>query len=153
MNLSASYTFDAPPQVVWDLLNDPAVIADCLPGCQSLVPTGEHSYRASLTVSVAAISGRFEGTVTLLDQHEPSSYRLVVDGSGRAGFVKGEAEVALTAAGMTDGQTLVSVDGRAQVGGTVARVGQRLLTGVSKMMVDRFFDCLGQKAASALESP
>ena len=147
MNLSATYTFNASPQVVWTLLNDPTVIAECLPGCESLEPTGEHSYRAALTVGVAAISGRYVGTVTIADQNEPSSYRLIVDGSGRAGFVKGEANVSLAPAEDDQDQTLVTVDSRAQVGGTVARVGQRLLASVSKMMMDRFFDCLGKKTA------
>ena len=146
MNLSSSYTFGAPRQAVWTLLNDPAVIADCLPGCESLEPRGNGSFHAVLTVGVAAISGRYEGTVTMADRHEPSSYRLVVDGTGRAGFVKGEADVSLAALENDKDQTLVTVEGRAQVGGTVARVGQRLLGSVSKMMMDRFFACLARKA-------
>lgn len=144
MELSSTYTFDAPRDKVWALLIDPDVVAACLPGCESLEPTGDDSYRATLTVGIAAISGRYEGNVTIADQEAPASYRLVVDGTGRAGFVKGEATVALQET--DDGRTLVEVQGKGQVGGTIARVGQRLLGSVSKTMMNKFFDCVGKRA-------
>ena len=139
MDLSASYTFAAPPAVVWNLLNDMEVVASCLPGCDRLEPIGEDKYRAELTLAVAAVSGRYSGTVTILDKRPPGSYRLVVEGTGKSGFVKGEATVELVE---EQGSTIVNVKGEAQVGGLIARVGQRLLSSVSKMMMDRFFNCL-----------
>ena len=143
MDLSASYTFSAPPGAVWNLLNDPATIAACLPGCERLEPIGEDRFRAVLTLSVAAISGQYSGTVSLLDKVPPHSYRLVVEGTGKAGFVNGEAAVELAADGDS---TIVTVKGQGQVGGLIARVGQRLLGTVSNMMLDRFFACLQEKA-------
>ena len=143
MDVSATYTIDAPRERVWVALIDPTVVADCLPGCESLEPVGEDIYRAVLTMGVAAINGRFAGTVAIVDKQSPSRYRLVVDGSGTTGFAKGDADVTLTEQG---DQTIVSVIGHAQVGGTVARVGQRLLGGVSKMLMDRFFACVARRA-------
>ena len=145
MQISSSYRFDAPPEAVWGLLNDPAVISGCLPGCESLEPAADDTYRASLTVGVAAISGRYQGTVQIADQQPPASYRLIVEGSGRAGIVKGEANVRLTEEG---DHTVVAVEGTGQVAGTIARVGQRLLGSVSKMMMDKFFRCLATKATA-----
>ena len=145
MDISATYTFAAPAETVWNLLIDPAVVAGCLPGCESMVPDGEDRYRATLKLAVAAVSGEYEGTVELADQLPPTSYRMVVDGTGRPGWVKGEASVALTE---TDGTTTVTVEGRAQIGGLVARVGQRLLGSVSKMIMDRFFVCLQSRIPS-----
>ena len=142
MDLKATYAFDAPPQTVWNLLIDPRVVAACLPGCESMESVGEDEYRAVLTMGVAAVSGRYEGTVRMADKQPPSSYRLIVDGQGRPGFVNGEAFVSLVG---ENGKTKVTVAGRAQVGGMVARVGQRLLGSVSKMMMDRFFACLQQR--------
>jgi len=142
MDLNGSYHFDAPPDVVWKLLVDPAVIGACLPGCDGLEAVGEDQYRARLTVAVAAVSGSYTGTVSMLDKNPPRSYRLVVDGKGAAGFVNGEALVELVGEGAS---TDVRVAGNGQVGGLIARVGQRLLGSVSKMMMDRFFGSLQQK--------
>ena len=148
MEVSATYTFDAPRQRVWDLLIDPRVIAGCLPGCEAMEPAGDDTWRATLTIGVAAITGRYQGTVRMTGKDEPAGYTLAVEGKGKPGFVNGSARVALAEA---DGgaRTSVAVTGKAQVGGTIARVGQRLLGGVSKMMMDRFFACLQAKAKAA----
>ena len=142
MELTGSYTFAASPAAVWDLLNDPEVIASCLPGCKRLEPLGDDRYRAELKVAVASVTGDYTGTVTMLDKHPPCSYRLVVEGSGKPGFVKGEATIELRE---ENESTVVTVNGQGQVGGLVARVGQRLLGAVSKVMMDRFFKGLNRK--------
>ena len=145
MDISGSYTFDASPDRVWALLMDPAVISSCIPGCSSFEPTGENCYRARLTVALAAITGAYEGTVTVAEQVPPSSYRLVAEGQGRPGFVKGSSLITLRAAGAS---TIVDVAGTVQTGGAIARLGQRLIGGVSKMMLDLFFTCLQGKLAA-----
>ena len=144
MNVTGSYTFDAPAQQVWDLLLDTEAVAACVPGCESLEPIGEHKYRAALTMGIAAVTGRYEGTVEMADLVPPSSYRLIVQGRGKPGMVNGGTTITLTE---TDGTTTVAIDGTVQVAGTIARVGQRLLGGVSKMMMDRFFNCLKARLA------
>ena len=139
MDVNGSYSFATTPDAVWKILTDPKVIAGCLPGCDRLEPIGEDKYRAALTLAVASVSGSYNGTVAMLDKNPPHSYRLVVEGSGSPGFVNGDATIELVA----DGQgTTVRVTGHGQVGGVIARVGQRLLGSVSKMMMDRFFSCL-----------
>jgi uncharacterized protein len=143
MDISSSYTFSVPPETVWTLLNDPDVIAACLPGCEGLESIGEDRYRATLTLAIAAISGRYTGTVAMLDKDPPHSYRLVIQGDGKAGFIKGEATIQLVPEGVG---TLVNVSGRGEVGGLIARVGQRLIGGVTRSMTDRFFSCLQTKA-------
>lgn len=145
MNTQNSYTFDAPPQVVWDLLIDIDAVAACLPGCESMDLIGNNKYRAVLTMGIAAITGRYEGTVEMRDLEPPSSYRLVVEGRGTPGFVTGGGAINLEE---TDGGTRVTVDGTVQVGGTIARVGQRLIGSVAKMMMDRFFACLQKRLTS-----
>lgn len=139
MDIHATYTFNAPAQAVWDLLMDTERIAACIPGCDRLEPLGDNRYRARLTVSLAAVSGAFDGTVAMVDQQSPSSYRLIVEGQGRGGFVKGASTIVLTDQGST---TAVAVSGQVQIGGAIARVGQRILSSVAKMMMDRFFGCL-----------
>lgn len=142
MEISGSYTFDAPSDRVWDLLMDPAVIWSCIPGCDRFEPDGEDRYNVTLTVGLAAITGTYNGTVVIADKIPRVSYRLVVEGQGRPGFVKGSSAIVLRADGAT---TAVDVTGTVQTGGPIARVGQRLIGGVAKMMLDRFFACLKAK--------
>jgi uncharacterized protein len=142
MDLNGTYTFDAPPARVWDLLMDPAVISACVPGCQGMETTGPDAYKVKLTVAIAAITGGYEGTVVISDKVQPSSYKLTVEGQGKPGFAKGTSAITLRAEG---DKTIVDVSGTVQTGGPIARVGQRLIGGVSKMMLDRFFACLQGK--------
>jgi carbon monoxide dehydrogenase subunit G len=144
MDISGSYTFNASPERVWNMLMDPAVIASCIPGCDRLEPTGEDRYRASLTVALAAITGSYEGTVVITEKVPHASYRLSVEGQGKPGFVKGNAAIMLRPDGAT---TIVDVSGKVETGGPIARLGQRLIGNVSRMMQDRFFACLQGKTS------
>jgi carbon monoxide dehydrogenase subunit G len=144
MEISGSYPFNARPDRVWDLLMDPAIISSCIPGCDRFEPDGEDRYRARLTVGLAAITGTYDGTVVIAEKVPQASYRLTVEGQGKPGFVKGAAAIALRLDGTT---TIVEVSGTVQAGGPIARVGQRLIRSVSKMMLDRFFACLQSKIA------
>ena len=142
MEISGSYTFNASTDRVWALLMNPGVISSCIPGCDRFEPDGEDRYNVTLTVGLAAITGTYNGTVVLAEKIPLKSYRLVVEGQGRPGFVKGSSAIALRAEA---GTTIVDVSGLVQTGGPIARVGQRLIGGVAKMMLDRFFACLQAK--------
>jgi uncharacterized protein len=142
MEIAGSYTFAAPPDRVWTLLMDPALLASCIPGCEGFEPDGENRYKVTLTVGLAAITGTYSGAVTLADIVPHTSYRLIAEGQGRPGFVKGSSAITLRAEGDA---TIVDVAGSVQTGGAIARLGQRLVGGVAKMMLDRFFACLQSK--------
>jgi hypothetical protein len=143
MKVSGTYQFDAPAKKVWDTLMDPKTLSDCIPGCDGFNSTGPDQYQAVVNVGIGPVRGRYNAKFALLDQQPPTSYRLSVEGSGPAGFVNGSASVILAEGG---GKTSVQVDGDAQVGGTVARVGQRLMGSVAKGLMDRFFGCLNESA-------
>ena len=142
MDIAGTYTFAAPPDRVWTLLMDPQVISSCIPGCEGFEPLGDDRYKARLKVALAAITGSYEGTIVLSDKIPTTSYRLIADGQGRPGSVKGSAAVSLRPDG---NNTIVDVQGTVQAAGAIARVGQRLISSVSKMMMDRFFACLQGK--------
>jgi len=142
VDIFGSYTFDVSPDRVWDLLMDPAALSSCIPGCTRFEPEGEDRYAVTLTVALAAITGTYNGTVNLTDKILHTSYRLVMEGQGRAGFVKGSSVISLRPAGAS---TAVDVSGAVHTGGPIARVGQRLIGGVARMMLDRFFACLKTK--------
>ena len=146
MEFHNSYVVQAPPESVFDALTRPESVASCLPGCESLEPLGDNRYQATMTIGVAAIKGRFKGTVELRDLDRPASYVMQVNGRGSAGFATGEARVTIEE---RDQASSISVMAKAQVGGPVARVGQRLLAGTAKMIADKFFACLRKRIEAA----
>jgi carbon monoxide dehydrogenase subunit G len=147
MDLAGTYTFNAPVAHVWTVLMDTEVVASCIPGCRGLRPLGDDRYEAELSVTVSAISGDFKGTVAIEDKVPNESYKLTVEGSGRPGFVKGHAHITLTPEADC---TRIVIAAKADVGGTIARVGQRLLEGVARMMMDRFYGCLGKRVEESV---
>ena len=143
MKITGSYQFDVEAAKVWVALTDPRSLEQCIPGCEGMKHQGNDVYEADLTVGVGPIRGKFHAKISMLDKVQNRSYRLVVQGTGTSGFLNGEALFTLEE---SNGKTTVTIEGDSQVGGTIARVGQRMMGSVSKMMLDRFFTCL-QKSA------
>ncbi len=141
MNITSSYRFEAPASKVWETLMAPEALAGCIPGCESLELVSEDQYSAAVNVGVGPIRGKYNAKISLRDQKPYSSYRLVVEGNGPVGFANGEAWVTLAE---QEGVTTVQVNCDLQVGGMIARVGQRTIGTVGKGMMDRFFTCLQQ---------
>ena len=141
MKISGKYSLKAPVQKVWEALLDPITLAHCMPGCEKLEPVAENEYQATLTVGVGPVKGTYKATITLSELTPPISYKLVVDGTGTTGFVRGEGFLTLKE---ETGATKIMVEGDAQIGGPIASVGQRLAGTVNKMMMDRFFRCIGR---------
>ncbi len=136
MKIEGSNDIPAARERVWAAFLDPAVLARALPGCEGLEAIGTGEYKAKMKIGVAAIRGTFEGKVRLFDLEPPNRYKMALEGSGGPGFVRGEAGMELSDA---DGGTRVTYSADVQVGGLIASVGQRMLGGVSKMMLDQFF--------------
>jgi uncharacterized protein len=145
MKIEGTYTISAPRQAVWDAFLNPERLRQALPGCEKLEEAGPDEYRATMKVGVAAIKGTFEGKVKLSDRQAPDSYRMAVEGSGKPGFMKGDAVMRL--ADGDGGATTVSYTADVQVGGLIAGVGQRMLGGVAKMMADQFFNRMTEMLA------
>lgn len=146
MQLSGEFTFDAPRQVVWDFLMDPEVLQACLPGAEGMTEVGPDEYTATMKVGIAMIKGTFSGKVKILDKVEPTSYRMEVEGSGPQGQVSGSGTLELVA---QDNQTTVRYNGDANVRGTIARVGARMIQPAARQIVGQFFACLESKAEAA----
>ena len=146
MKISGSYTLPVAPERAYQILQDPAILAEAMPGCEGLEQIGPDEYRMKMKVLLAALSGQFEGKVRITEQTPPASFRLIVEGSGRIGFLKGDGLLKLSTAEGGKASTIVSYEGDAQVGGTMAAVGQRLIDGTAKMMIKKFFDKLASLA-------
>jgi uncharacterized protein len=143
MKIVGTHELRAKRERVFQALVDPAVLQRCIPGCERLEKTGENSYSATLRAGVGSIKGLFTGNIRLEDMQPPSRYRIVVEGKGQPGFLKGSGDLALEE---VDGLTVVNYAGEVQVGGTLAGVGQRMIQGAAKMMASQFFTAIEAEA-------
>ena len=151
MKVSGSAVLHAPVDRVWEALMDPAVLVRTIPGCERLESTGENAYAMTVTAGVASIKGTYAGKVAITDLDAPRSFVMRASGAGGPGTVSTDVTVALAEA--DNGSTMLVYDADAVVGGVIAGVGQRMLTGVSKKMAGEFFkavdDVLTGKAVAA----
>jgi len=139
MELQGTRHLAVTQQQAWDALNDPQVLKACIPGCDKVEPTGENQYAVGVAVKVGPVSARFAGKIMLQDVMAPNSYTLSFEGNGgAAGFGKGSAQVNLAPPAEGAGCEL-SYTAKAQVGGKIAQVGQRLVDGVARSMAEDFF--------------
>jgi hypothetical protein len=139
MKIEGSQKFDAPRDRMFAALIDPAVLQKCIPGCEQMEKTGENQYNAKLTAGVGPVKGVFTATVSLQDIVPPEHYKLVVEGKGQPGFVKGSGELNLTPA---DSGTEIQYIGDVSVGGLLASVGQRMIQSTANLLAGRFFKSL-----------
>jgi uncharacterized protein len=150
VKLEGTHELEATRERVYQSLVNPEVLQRCIPGCERLERTGENTFAATIRTGVGSIKGVFDGNVRLEDLREPEHFRIVVDGKGAPGFLKGSGDLELEQNGAI---TKVKYSGDVQVGGTIASVGQRMIQGTAKMMAAQFFTCLGAEAKVAPGEP
>lgn len=139
MKVAGSHELSSARQQVWDALQDPAVLARTLPGCEALEVTGPGRYVATLTAGVASVKGTYRGKIALSEQQEPASYRLTAEGAGAPGTVQADALVRLSDNGTG---TTVHYEADAVIGGMIGGVGQRMLVGVATKTAAEFFSAV-----------
>lgn len=138
MEITGEQLIPLPQEAVWQALNDPEVLKQCIPGCESVERVSEAEYRMVMVAAVGPVKAKFTGKLTILNPVPPDSYELAFEGSGGvAGFGKGGAEVQLTSD--SDTVTRLAYRANATVGGKLAQVGSRLIDGVARKMADGFF--------------
>ncbi|MEO7652432.1 MAG: carbon monoxide dehydrogenase subunit G [Bryobacteraceae bacterium] len=147
MKVGGSYIIPVEPGRAYTLLQDPDILARCMPGCEQLARIGEDEYEMKMKMVISSVQGLFAGKVRLTDQNPPDNFRLLVEGRGKVGFMKGEGLLALAAAQMGDNLETISgtevrYDGEVNVGGMMAGVGQRLLDVTAKLVIRKFFEKL-----------
>ena len=144
MKISGNSVVPVPPGRAYTLLQDPVILAKCMPGTDHLARIGDDEYEMKMKMAIASISGLFAGKVKIAEPNPPLSFKLIVEGNGKIGFVKGEGVLNLSPEG--DSSTDVKYDGDVQVGGTIAAVGQRLLDATSKLIIKKFFQKFSEAA-------
>jgi carbon monoxide dehydrogenase subunit G len=138
MEMKGEQLVPASRQQVWDALNDPAALKACIPGCESIEPSGANAYQVLMVAKVGPVSAKFKGKLTLSDVKPPESYSIAFEGQGgAAGFAKGGAKVNLSS--QSAHQTTLAYAVTANVGGKLAQIGSRLVDAAARKVADDFF--------------
>jgi uncharacterized protein len=146
MEMSGEQLIPASQQQTWDALNDPGMLKQCVPGCESIEPLGDNQYQVLMVARVGPVSAKFKGKLALSDIQPPESYSIAFEGQGgAAGFAKGGARVRLSAEGES---TRLSYEAKANVGGKLAQIGSRLVDAAAKKVADDFFRNFNEKVAA-----
>lgn len=151
MILNGTFTFRGPRVQVWEILQDPDVLAKALPGTKTLTQVAEDRYEGVMKVSVGPVSAaEFAVKVELRDKVAPEKFAMHIDGKGSVGFTKGTATIELEE--QEGPVTVMRYTSDVQVGGKIAAVGQRLLESVGKMMAKQALDGLNKELEQRLQS-
>jgi len=136
MKLAGTYKLNVKKEVAWNALNDPEILKQCIPGCDSFDKENDNTFSASVTNQIGPMNATFSGTVKLLNIKKNESYTLSGEGQSSVGFANGRANIKLAE---EDGTTLLYYEVDINVGGKIAQLGSRLIDGVAKKMSDYFF--------------
>ena len=150
MELDGEFHIAADRETVWRALNDPEILRLAVPGCETLEKVSDTEFTAKVTLKIGPVKASFKGRVTLGDLDPPNSYSISGEGQGGvAGFARGSAQVTLSEDG--DG-TMLRYRATATVGGKLAQVGQRMISGVSQKLAGQFFSALGKAIVESGET-
>ena len=136
MKLTGSYKLNVKKEHVWKALNNPNILKQCIPGCESFDKESSTVFNATATNQIGPMNATFSGTVTLSNIQENQSYTLSGEGQSPVGFANGSADVKLKE---ENGTTTLSYEVDVNVGGKIAQLGSRLINSVAKKMSDYFF--------------
>jgi carbon monoxide dehydrogenase subunit G len=153
MEMTGEYRISAPREAVWRALNDPAVLKQCIPGCEEIEKISDTEMTAKVVAKVGPVSAKFGGKVTLSDLDPPNGYKITGEGTGGAvGFAKGGAAVKLTPDETGQG-TILSYTVNASVGGKIAQIGARLIDGTARKLADEFFGKFSELISAQAAAP
>jgi carbon monoxide dehydrogenase subunit G len=149
LKVAGSYTLPVARERAYELLQDPEILARCMPGTERLDRTGPDEYEMKMKMVISAVQGLFAGKIRIADQKPPEQFRLIVEGSGKVGFMKGEGLLTLVP---TNSGTEVHYEGEVHVGGVIAGVGQRLLDTTAKIVIRKFFEKLVENSGQVQQA-
>jgi len=146
MEMKGEQLIPLPQDATWDALNNPDILKDCIPGCESIERIAQDEYNMVMSAKVGPVSAKFKGRMKVQDAEPPNRYTLVFEGQGGvAGFAKGQATVTLSP---EDEGTKLDYTAKATIGGKLAQVGARLIDGVARKIAGQFFEQFNKRVSS-----
>jgi uncharacterized protein len=121
---------------VWEALDGTDAYKACMPAITRLNAVSPDLREATIDLKLPAISGVFDGSIEILERDQPRRVQLRIEGSGKPGVLNGTAEIVLQT---VPGGTQISYSADVQVGGQIARLGQRLIGAAAREMAVEFF--------------
>jgi carbon monoxide dehydrogenase subunit G len=146
MEISGEAKFDLLKEELWEILHDPEVLKNVIPGCEELKLIGGGEYEVVMNLGVAAVKGQYTGHIVLNNVEEPNHYILTAEGSGGPGHVQAEMDCRIES--IPSGGSILRWDCKAEVGGLIASVGSRVLSGIAKYMAGKFFSDIKKQIKS-----
>ena len=148
MEMTGEQQIPVSQEKTWQALNDLDVLKACIPGCESIVQSGDNQYDVALTAKVGPVSAKFKGKMTLSDLDPPNAYTLAFEGQGGvAGFARGNASVRLTPE--SEDATKLAYAVKAAVGGKLAQIGSRLIDGAARKLAEQFFSAFNKHVSAS----
>ncbi len=149
MIIEGEFRFQGPRHLVWDLLQDPAVLVKALPGARELDRAGDDRFQGVMDVAVGPVNaGRFTVSVALSEKQPPATFATAVEATSSIGFARGHARVELSEA--EGGATLMRYRADLQIGGKIAGVGQRVMDSAARLMTRQGLEALNRELVSRL---
>ncbi len=149
MKLNGQLILPASPEQLWNLLLDPQVLAEILPDCQELTSSQPDHYEGLIAAKIGPISSQYTARFVITDKNPPHRHRLTIEGEGKGGFLHAEAHVRLEP---QNGKTILHYEGEGEVGGAIARIGQRLIEVAAKKLVEKGMKALKKKVEEKLKA-
>lgn len=145
IRLEKDYLLNIPREDIWDAIQDPEVLAEILPNCESLDPVGDDEFIANIEVKIGPIKSKFKSTLSIVDKHRPETYLFNVQGTGTKGHMSGKGSILLSENETGTNLNFIAVG---NVGGIIARVGQRLIEATGKRLMDQGFENFKKRITS-----
>jgi uncharacterized protein len=149
MKIEEQFTIDAPIDDVWAFVRDPATVAPCVPGCESVEPLSDKSYRSTVAVALGPIKARFNVIVEITEEQPPHRLLCVTKGEegGKASMLTATSEIVLSEG--DNKSTAIRCSSEVAVVGRLGKFGLGIMKKQAGQLAAEFARAVQQRMQSA----
>jgi carbon monoxide dehydrogenase subunit G len=146
VKLGGTTHLEGPPELVFDLLNDPERMSKLMPGVESFEVQDDTHWKAKVKVPLGLGALPLSFSFEKLEQRRPDYARLRAQGDGVGAIVKMETQFNLKAA---EGGTEMGWEADVSIAGPVGSMGQRVLQPIVNQQVANVLTALEEQVREA----